>query len=769
MQPATSEAAISRGRTIPYNGLPLSAGEKGDRGTMMGGPRLNREKKERKHASPLHFLRVMRYARAYLKYLIPGLICTVIVALVISVNILAILPTVQLIADKQGIPAWVCQYVTEKRLGLALADAEAEQPAHVMKVTGDADQTLRALRPGDTITHLDGEEVDSQALVRKLAWAKEGEPVRLTALCGKDHRPCEVVTTPRRVTLSESWGLRAAQRLPQGTTKEARMATLRMILAAVFCIGITGAVCRFAGEYLIALSAGRTILAIRRRMYRRALSLPLSGFESRGFNDLSSRFVQDSQEVYRGLNFVFGKTLREPLKAIFALMAALLIDWRVTVVVCIGAPMAAILIRRFGKIIRRANKRLLEGFGRMLAALEGSLSGIRVVKGYTMEKYERRHLAAVDLQMFKQQMKIERTDAMSSPVFEVIGATVGVVAIMYFAHLMFDQTMSFARFATLAACMAAVFDPMRKLSSFYNRIEQANAAVDRVFEVIDLPDELSIYPPRIPLPPLKHSIEFRNIRFQYPTAETPALDGISLTIRRGERVAFVGPNGSGKTTLLAVLMRFYHAQEGAILFDGKDVREFSIVSLRKQMSLITQDTVIFADTLANNIAYGNEDYLKRLVLKRRHPERKYHIDDAMQAVVSAAKAAYADEFIQEKPGGYEGYVGEHGVTLSGGQKQRIAIARAILRNAPIFIFDEATSQIDAESEQKIHDAVERFLEGRTALIIAHRFSTIMQADRIVVMDRGRIVDSGRHHDLMGRCKLYQTLYSTQILDDTEGG
>ena len=636
-----------------------------------------------------------------------------------------------------------------------------------MKVTSRADPSLK-IRPGDTITHLNGEAIDSQTLFRKLAWAGDDQPIKLTLINEKTHQSYEAQVKPEPISFTLNLARRASGWLPQDTTKEARMATLRIILIAVFCVGITGATCRFAGEYLIALSAGRTILAIRRRMYRRALSLPLSGFEQRGFNDLSSRFVQDSQEVYRGLNFVFGKTLREPLKAIFALMAALLIDWRVTVVTCVAAPIAALLIRRFGKIIRRANKRLLEGFSLMLAALEGALSGIRVVKGYAMEKYERRHLAAVDLQMFKQQMKIERTDALSSPVFEVMGATVGVVAIMYFAHLMFDQSMSFARFATLAACMAAVFDPMRKMSSFYNRIEQANAAVDRVFEVIDLPDELSIYPATTQLPLLKHSIEFRNLRFKYPTAETPALDGISLTIRRGERVAFVGPNGSGKTTLLAVLMRFYHAQEGEILFDGKDVRDFSIVSLRKQMSLITQDTVIFADTLANNIAYGNEDYLKRLVLRRRHPERNYKVDDAMQAVVTAAKAAYADEFIQEKPGGYEGHVGEHGVTLSGGQKQRIAIARAILRNAPIFIFDEATSQIDAESEQKIHDAVERFLEGRTALIIAHRFSTIMQADRIVVMDRGRIVDSGRHHDLMSRCKLYQTLYSTQLIDDSAG-
>lgn len=731
------------------------------------GPKANMVITTRKGGSPLHLLRVMKYARAYYRYLIPGLICIVIFAMTYSLNIAAMLPTVKLIADDQGLPAWVNQYVAERRLGFLLAPGDGA--VRVYATTGKK-KLPEGVAAQDIVRSINGRTLSARDAWREIAQLPDSASVRLELFHPPTGRSYTAAVEASEVSFTEYWLSRIAEKLPQGTTREDRMKTLYILLATVLVITLVGGVCRFFGEYLIALVAGRTIVAIRRKMYDRVLRFPVSYFASGSISDTVSRFVQDSQDIFRGLNFVFAKSLREPLKAMFAFAVALFLDWRITLVTVVVAPVAGLVIRRFGKLIRKAQKRLLEGYGRMLSALESALIGIRVVKGYTMERYERRHLHAVDNQMLKQQMKIERIDALSGPAFELMGVAVATLGIIYFAGLMFDNRMDFARFATLAACMAGMFDPVRKMSSFYNRVQQANAAVDRVFEVLEAPVEEAGQRRGAALAPLAQAIEFQGVRYSYPGSERPALDGIDLIVRRGERIAFVGPNGSGKTTLLAMLMRFFEPDEGRICFDGRDVRECSIHSLRRQISLITQDTVVFADTLANNIAYGDEKLLRRLVLKRRHPERfPDGPDPDFDRIVGAAKAAFADEFIREKPNGYDTYVGEHGAQLSGGQKQRIAIARAILRNAPIFIFDEATSQIDSESEQKIHDAVQKFLEGRTALIIAHRFSTILQADRIVVMDRGRIVDSGRHEELIERCRLYQTLYGSQILDDMKPG
>lgn len=729
------------------------------------GPKATSAIITKKGGSPIHFLRILRFARPYFRFLYPGLFCIAVFAMTYSLNLVAMMPIIKLMSDEQSLPTWVDQTVTEKRLGFLLV--ESDGALRIVATRGR--RTLpEGVQDQSPVTHVDGRAGLGSGAFEYIVGLPMDASVTLGVVDPSSREVREIVVSLKPLDFQDNAMRRAASILPRETTKEAKTRTLFIVLAVIISITIVGGVCRFFGEYLIAFVAARTVMAIRRRMYHRVLQLPVAHFATRGISDTVSRFVTDSQEIYRGLNFVFAKSLREPLKATFAFALALVLDWRITLVTVIIAPFAGLLIRKFGKMIRKANKGLLEGYGRMLSALESALVGIRVVKGYTMERYERRHLFAVDTHMLRQQMKIERTDALTGPAFEFMGVLVGSAGIVYFADLMFDNRMDFSKFATLAVCMAGMFDPVRKMSSFYNRIQQANAAVDRVFEVIDLPIEAQ-GTSRLPaLSPLTGSIEFKDVTFRYAGTDKPAVDRISLVVRRGERIAFVGPNGSGKTTLLAMLPRFFEPAEGQILFDGRDIRDFSLASLRRQISLITQDTVIFADTIANNIAYGDDRLLKRLILRRRHPVRfPPGTDPDMHRIEAAAKAAFAHDFIMEKPDGYNTYVGEHGAQISGGQKQRIAIARAILRNAPIFIFDEATSQIDSESEQKIHDAVERFLEGRTAFIIAHRFSTILQADRIVVLDRGRIVDMGRHEELLTRCTLYKSLYGSQFRDDRD--
>ncbi len=734
----------------------------------LSGPSANAARGSKKGASPIHFLRVLRFSRPYYKYLIPAIVCIFLVALTYSLNIAAVLPVIKVIAGEQGIPAWVHQSCAEERLDAEFFDDREKRQLTILKIKKKSPLAGKA-EAGDVLQLTDRPDARAREVLDAIGTAAEGETVALTVISKATSHATELSATVAELPTYLRAGRYAVSYLPQGDTRADKMNTLIIVLLGTLAIGVFGAACRFAGEYLIAVGAGLTLVSIRRRMYDHVLRMPLAQFASHGASDIISRFVQDSQDVYRGLVWIFAKTLREPLKFLFALIGALIIDSRITIITIIIAPIAGYVIRRFGKIIRKTNKRLYLAYGRMLAGLDGALKGIRVVKGYSMESYERRHLHDVDQKMLKLMLRIERIEALSSPVFETMGRIAATGAIIFFAHLMFEGQMTFAKFGTLAAFMAAMFDPIRKMSSFYNRIQRANAALDRVFEVFDMPIHEPNDRQKPALPELTEAIRIEDVRFTYPGAESPALDGVSLTVKKGERVAFVGPNGSGKTTLLSMLIRFLDPQEGRITFDGRDARDFSLRSLRKQMSLITQDTVIFDDTIANNIAYGDEKLIRKIVLKRRHPERNYNLDGQEDRIEAAAKAAYAHEFIMDKPEKYDTIVGEQGATLSGGQKQRLAIARAMLRNAPIFIFDEATSQVDADSEQKIHEAVERFLADRTALIIAHRFSTILQADRIVVMDRGRIVDSGKHDELIKRCDLYKALYGSQLLKDERDG
>jgi subfamily B ATP-binding cassette protein MsbA len=349
--------------------------------------------------------------------------------------------------------------------------------------------------------------------------------------------------------------------------------------------------------------------------------------------------------------------------------------------------------------------------------------------------------------MFRQQLKLARLDAFLSPMMETVAIIAGSLLTVWLAGRVLDHHLSMSKFAALGATLSMLFDPLRKLTDVYVRIQRSTAGAERIFHVLNEPKERPLDDENVEIKPLRQRIEFVDVSFTYPASNAPALSGVSLTIEKGETVALVGPNGSGKTTLVNLLPRFFDPQQGEVRYDGLDIRRARLRSLRRSIGIVSQESVVFGGTPIENIAYGDAD-----------PDREH--------VIEAARRAYADEFLRALPGGYDSVLGERGTTLSGGQRQRIAIARAIYHNAPILIFDEATSQIDSESELKIQTAVREFAQGRTTIIVAHRLSTIHFANRIVVMNAGRIIDSGPHRDLFDRCTLYRTLCETQLVGES---
>ena len=537
--------------------------------------------------------------------------------------------------------------------------------------------------------------------------------------------------------------------LPEDTNTHNKVVALTEIVCFFIFLCIIGSIFRYYQQYLGMSVANRVVMDLRRRVYDRAMQLPTLFFGGKRTLDVMSRLTADAATLTDGVNMAFGKAVQEPVKAVAAFSAALIINWQLTLMIVASVPVLALIIRKFSKHMRKASRKAMENSSSILSIINETLIGVRVVKAYSAEGYERRRFSLANKKLLKQQQKLAHYNALSRPTIETLAVIVSSIPLLFAVGWYFNTQKSLTDIIALLAMFGAMLEPMRKLSDVNAKVQQTNAAATRVFEILDVDKEPNTSHALPKLPRHKESVEFKEIVFSYPGHEEIVLNCVSATIKAGQNVAVVGGNGSGKTTLLQLLPRLYVPTKGQVLIDGVDTATVSLRSLRKQIGLVTQDTLLFADTLYNNIAYGT-----------RHATR--------EQVMDAARRSFADEFIKTLPEGYETRVGEHGVRLSGGQKQRLAIARAILRDPAILILDEAMSQVDSDSEKKITDALREFTKGRTTFMIAHRFQSVITADVIICLEKGMVAGIGTHSQLLEACPAYRRLYEIQFHEGAYG-
>ncbi|TVQ61972.1 MAG: ABC transporter ATP-binding protein [Phycisphaerales bacterium] len=522
-----------------------------------------------------------------------------------------------------------------------------------------------------------------------------------------------------------------------------------ILVGALGVLTIVGGAANFLHQYLALTAVFRTATNLRRKAFYRVLRMPLSRVVTDGPSNSIARIVMDTAAISAGFNALVSKGVAQATKGLAAFIAALILNPVLSMVSIVVALVLYTVIRRLGKTIRRASKGALGHQQALYAAATEALQGLRVVKVHTTERYEAGRFHKSNKASMKEMMRLRTARALASPLVEAITLLAIGFLVLVAVKAILDGHMEKESFLATLIALGAAGASLKPLTGLVNDIQQSAGAAERIREMLDHPDEPG-HGHRLPkLPRHRDSIVFDNVTFSYPGSTEPAVRGVSLHLRCGETVAVVGPNGSGKTTLLALVPRLFEASEGRILVDGVDIRDVSVRSLRSQIGVVTQETVLFRGTVRSNIAYGAGGATDEMV----------H---------AAADRARATEFISKLPNGYETEVGEQGLTLSGGQRQRIAIARAMLRDPAILILDEATSMVDADSEQKIADAITEFASGRTCLIVAHRLSTVVNADRIVVMEAGRVVDIGTHTDLLERCDVYKTIAQHQLVGGDAG-
>jgi len=526
--------------------------------------------------------------------------------------------------------------------------------------------------------------------------------------------------------------------------RETPLESLKVLCLSILTVFFIKNIFLYIKNILLRIVELKLVKEIRDRLYKHIQTLSLGYFNRQHTGSITSIVMNDVEQLQIALAVVFQRLFVEPINILTFVALLFIISWKLALIAIIIIPLAGIAILSIGRSIRRKSRRTQIKIAEIMQILTETLTSIRIVKAFVNEKEEIKNFTRESNHYFKLLLKRARLDLIAGPTTETFGVIIGVVLLWYGGmEVLAQKGVSAEDFIRFILILFSILGPIKQLSNVNLKIQIGAASAERIFGLLDTPAEVVEDPDPVNLDVFNNAIEFDQIYFEYSDSDDRVLDGVSFSIQKGNVVALVGPSGSGKSTIADLIPRFFDVSKGALRIDGNDVRKISFSSLRGSMGIVTQEVILFNDTIRKNIAYGQSDVTE-------------------EGIQKAAEAANALEFIEQTPDGFDTLIGERGVNLSGGQKQRLAIARALLKNPPILILDEATSALDTESEKMVQKAIEVLMKDRTVLVIAHRLSTVQNADKIVVLDKGKILEVGSHNELYEKGGLYRRLYDIQF-------